>query len=134
MVFDLSTVIPHSIICTYSRVLSTLRIHSTLRYDCNSTLQAPAPHKDFIMQSTKNLNKIRKNYFDERKNRFLSSRLSMMYSLINILFSLFFKRKWLILIHVHLHKYIVDTQIFCFLMLRYTCHWYLWICLYEVVV
>lgn len=52
--------------CTYSRVLSTLRIHSTLRYDYNST---QSKHMSLTMfsscKSTKNPNKIRKNYFNK---------------------------------------------------------------------
>lgn len=77
-------------ICTYSRVLSTLRIHSTLRYDYNSTNQAPAPHQDFIMQSTKKPKQNKKKLLRWKKNTFLSSRLFMIILFYKYFTALFF--------------------------------------------
>lgn len=94
-------------ICTYSRVLSTLRIHSTLRYDYNST---QSKHMSLTMfsscKSTKNPNKIRKNYFNKENIIFYQANYLWF---TKYFFQPFCKNLYYLIIHVHIqiHTYFV---------------------------
>lgn len=93
-------------ICTYSRVLSTLRIHSTLRYDYNST---QSKHMSLTMfsscKSTKNPNKIRKNYFNKENIIFYQANYLWF---TKYFFQPFCKNLYyLIHVHIQIHTYFV---------------------------
>lgn len=95
-------------ICTYSRVLSTLRIHSTLRYDYNST-QSKLKHMSLTMfsscKSTKNPNKIRKNYFNKENIIFYQANYLWF---TKYFFQPFCKNLYyLIHVHIQIHTYFV---------------------------
>lgn len=92
--------------CTYSRVLSTLRIHSTLRYDYNST---QSKHMSLTLfsscKSTKNPNKIRKKYFNKENIIFYQANYLWF---TKYFFQPFCKNLYyLIHVHIQIHTYFV---------------------------